>query len=71
MIIHYVQGILDDISEPFTNISDDFRNIFSASSKKFLIPLDEELKIICENFVLKEKERDNKTRTKFGNADFG
>ncbi|CAG8486906.1 9894_t:CDS:2 [Dentiscutata erythropus] len=64
-------GILDDTSKSLTNISEDFRNIFNASSKKFLIPADETLKNICGNFVKEKESASKRVHTKFGNANFG
>ncbi|CAG8801228.1 23167_t:CDS:10, partial [Gigaspora margarita] len=49
--------ILDDSSVPFTKMPEDLRQIFNASSKKFLIPNNSILKKFCEDFVRKEKNK--------------
>ncbi|CAG8822817.1 43764_t:CDS:1, partial [Gigaspora margarita] len=50
-------GILDDSLKPFTALSEEDKNVFKASSKKFLIQHDETLKNICKKFVLGKTEK--------------
>ncbi|CAG8820889.1 28515_t:CDS:2, partial [Gigaspora margarita] len=65
-------GILDISSAPFTKISPNARKCFNAVSDKVSIPENKTLKIICENFVRKEKEFFLENDPIFsGNARFG
>jgi len=60
-------GILDDSLTPFTDMTEEYRNIFSESSKKFLIPANEKLKSICNEFIQSEKTK-SKEIPKFGDV---
>lgn len=65
-------GILDDSSFPFTKISKDSCEVFREQIKIYIIPSNEFLKITCEEFVQKEKEKDlSKLSVTYGNARFG
>lgn len=62
--------ILDDSLTPFTNMTEESRNIFSKSSKNFLIPTNEKLKSICNEFIQSEKTKREEI-PKFGDATLG
>lgn len=62
--------ILDDSLTPFTNMTEESRNIFSEPSKKFLIPTSEKLKSICNEFIQSEKTKREEI-PKCGDATFG
>ena len=47
--------ILDDSLMSFTDMIEEYYNIFSKSSKKFLISTNEKLKSICNKFIQSEK----------------
>jgi hypothetical protein len=46
-----LSGILDDSLTPFTDMTEEYCDIFSESSKKFLIPTNEKLKSIYNEFI--------------------
>ncbi|CAG8820883.1 23056_t:CDS:2, partial [Gigaspora margarita] len=62
-------GILDDSLEPFTALSKEDKNVFKASSRKFLIQHDKTLKDICKKFVLGKTEKNHDDE--YGDALYG